>query len=426
MKPDPKERDLRQAIAAVEAGERAEGRRLLLAIVERDEENHLAWLWLSRVVESVEERRICLENVLVLDPDNGLARAALAKLRPPGESPTTTQVVRRQREAPSLAAAVLYPERQIQEWVWEDNVALRTVPDLTFQAQSAYDDVWETEADICAFCAGEISPDDRRCPQCGRRLIATHYRYQKASTDLAIYFVLLLGVGEISFVLLLFGLLNDYPMVTLIRHAFVTVFMTGLALVIVLRRFWAYTASIVALLLILAAMLLEAAMGVRLESVAAQLTGLELFRAIGDSPAVVLMSPIVEFFIPVQLVAVVLALLYGLLRVGPDFERVSQRYVAGVDKGLHDAGDFFSVGKQYESSGMWANAILHYQRAVAHEPGRTYYQRKLGEAYGHLGFTQRGLDVLQTAQAHAATPESQAELDAAIESVRQGRTGARS
>ena len=39
-------------------------------------------MWLSGAVETDEERRICLENVLTINPDNVLARKGLLKLGP--------------------------------------------------------------------------------------------------------------------------------------------------------------------------------------------------------------------------------------------------------------------------------------------------------------------------------------------------------
>ncbi len=47
---------LRQGIAAARAGQRAQAREMLMQVVEIDEENLLAWLWLSGVVDSLEDR----------------------------------------------------------------------------------------------------------------------------------------------------------------------------------------------------------------------------------------------------------------------------------------------------------------------------------------------------------------------------------
>jgi hypothetical protein len=72
---------LDQAIAAAKAGRVVEARRLFEAVLDVDERNEQAWLWLSGLVESEEERVICLENVLSINPHNEMARRGLAALR---------------------------------------------------------------------------------------------------------------------------------------------------------------------------------------------------------------------------------------------------------------------------------------------------------------------------------------------------------
>ena len=72
---------LQQGIAAAKAGNDEQARELLLKVVDVDEHNEQAWVWLSGVVDSDEDREICLENVLTVNPDNHLAQAGLAYLR---------------------------------------------------------------------------------------------------------------------------------------------------------------------------------------------------------------------------------------------------------------------------------------------------------------------------------------------------------
>jgi hypothetical protein len=71
---------LKKGIAAVNAGRKAEARRLLMRVVEQDERNELAWLWLSGAVDTDRERRICLENALVINPNNRMAKRGLELL----------------------------------------------------------------------------------------------------------------------------------------------------------------------------------------------------------------------------------------------------------------------------------------------------------------------------------------------------------
>jgi hypothetical protein len=81
---------LRRAIAAIKAGDKAAGRRLLAEVIRSDPRNEAAWLWMSAVLDSDEQRRTCLERVLAINPDNPTARRGLARLGSSlgGASPT--------------------------------------------------------------------------------------------------------------------------------------------------------------------------------------------------------------------------------------------------------------------------------------------------------------------------------------------------
>ena len=50
-------------------------------VVELDEKNEKGWFWLASVVDSDEERRICLSNVLHINPNNERAKRALDALQ---------------------------------------------------------------------------------------------------------------------------------------------------------------------------------------------------------------------------------------------------------------------------------------------------------------------------------------------------------
>lgn len=71
---------LQEGIALARAGERAKAREIFETIVEQDERSEKAWFWLASVVETDEERKICLNNVLRLNPANERARTALTAL----------------------------------------------------------------------------------------------------------------------------------------------------------------------------------------------------------------------------------------------------------------------------------------------------------------------------------------------------------
>lgn len=69
------------AINAIKNGNKEEGRQILEQILETDETNEDVWLWLSTVVESDDDREICLENVLAINPTHAVAQNALNAVR---------------------------------------------------------------------------------------------------------------------------------------------------------------------------------------------------------------------------------------------------------------------------------------------------------------------------------------------------------
>lgn len=394
----------------------------LRKVVEADPENEVAWLWLSAVVESDEDRRLCLENVLHLNPTNEAARRGLRQLRaseseePQDASPI---VIRR---VPSLtpAGAILYPERQDKSWRWEDRIALRQETAVAgFSAESSFNDVWQRDVDLCAYCAAELSEDDRRCSGCGRRLEHTSFRYPKASNNLIIYCVLILGIAQIALATVILTLLSHGSPATLAWHSLVFAIMIVLAAGLAFRRFWAYVASIVALLMVLTAILFGRYLGPAVDDSLAQLTGREFFLLVNDRPITLFVGPLGNLLRYLHYLAVPLALLVALFRVGPDFERLRGRIVARLDRGISDASHFYGAGADYGARGMWATAALHFQRAAALEPANAFYQRALGEAYAKLGHYQRSIDVLESANRLTRDPEIRATIDRQIVEMRR-------
>ncbi|PJF42289.1 MAG: hypothetical protein CUN50_04635, partial [Candidatus Thermofonsia Clade 1 bacterium] len=88
---------LQQGIAAAKAGRRDEARRLLQDAIRRDAANETAWLWLSGVANTDEERIFCLMKILEINPSNQNALKGLAKL---GVKPPTSTAIRRLKDQP--------------------------------------------------------------------------------------------------------------------------------------------------------------------------------------------------------------------------------------------------------------------------------------------------------------------------------------
>src|SRR5512140_3489865 len=72
---------LQTAVQAARAGRKVEARDLLIELVEVDPRNEIAWMWLSGLVDSLEDRIIACENVLTINPANEKVRVRLVELQ---------------------------------------------------------------------------------------------------------------------------------------------------------------------------------------------------------------------------------------------------------------------------------------------------------------------------------------------------------
>lgn len=77
MTEDPK---FQQAVELAREGNREQARELLQELVESNPEDAQAWLLMARLVDDDDEKRICLANVLQLDPSNEAAQKMLQNL----------------------------------------------------------------------------------------------------------------------------------------------------------------------------------------------------------------------------------------------------------------------------------------------------------------------------------------------------------
>lgn len=81
---DPRVEELiRDGINAAKAGDHITARAKLREAVVLDQFSEKGWYWLATVVETEEERRVCLGNVLVINPNNYRAQQMLDRLNDP-------------------------------------------------------------------------------------------------------------------------------------------------------------------------------------------------------------------------------------------------------------------------------------------------------------------------------------------------------
>ncbi len=413
------DRLLVDGIAAAKKGENDRAHELLLAVIEVDEENEQAWLWLSGVVDSDKDRQICLENVLLINPDSAAAKRGLERLgytEGPARNLTAAEPQPDKNDQAILNSTVLKTDHSTETRQQQDQISY--IPFVSFRSESAFDDVWERNSDICEYCAAEIGDGDRRCPKCGHKLFSSHYRYPQASSDLTIFWVLLLGVAQLSLILIMLNLLLSKSLLATVWHGLMLIVLIILVVGVFFRQFWAYIASLAFLIFAVATNILDLVIGPTVNDVVGRAIESGFFQSLSDRTYIYILGPLEDLLVPLRALAVILALFFGIFRVGPDFERVKVRQIARVDRGLDDATQLYAAGYEYTRQKKWANAILQFQKAVALAPTQFYYQRALGQAYAQLGYYQRSLDVLESAHRMTVNPDLKLEFEQVIAQVK--------
>jgi len=150
-----------QKSASADLDQRERARELLIRVTEFDERNILAWLWLSTVVDTAEEKQACLENVLVLDPANKHALAGLARLKetPPSQPPSDHEPPPAPLPARSKYARL------------KPKAAGQAQPARTQTPAIAARPVQQRSGLACPFCEQSTSAIDKVCPHCTLPLV---------------------------------------------------------------------------------------------------------------------------------------------------------------------------------------------------------------------------------------------------------------
>lgn len=71
---------LRAGIKAAQQNNDARARELLEQVLRHNKNSELAWIWMTVVVNSTREKKVCLKNILRINPDNSAARDAMTRL----------------------------------------------------------------------------------------------------------------------------------------------------------------------------------------------------------------------------------------------------------------------------------------------------------------------------------------------------------
>ncbi len=404
----PTAQALRDGIAAARAGQRDVARRLLAQVVEHDEHCAQAWLWLSGVVDSTEEREICLENVLTLDPQNRAALQGMAEVRVQKELRAAAPAAPEEPEPAPAASTALALENEY----------------------------------LCPACAAQTRPANRKCAACGQPLWTTSRQQaeQRASRialavtlqalcivlnigglGVALYYVSTkLGSGDwLAYLRLYLGLpgapaeLADAAFATVPRLAvFGLLFFAALSALVLVGTFLRWKAAFFLFLVNGAWLGIAGVLATRLLWEAGSWGG-DVGLAVTRIAMVVLD------------VAAVLVVFGLALEIRDDFFFDRQRLLLRLDRGTVTGPDFLVHGQRYLHQRQWAMAALHLKRAVDQMPDDLTANLQLGLVYGNL---RRGeLAARCLAEARRISPQDPhvAELAAWLERQRGGTPAGR-
>lgn len=391
---------LHAGVEALRAGRRAEARAALMQLLEVDDRNEEAWLWLSGAVDTPEEQRICLDNVLEINPQHATARRGLEWLneRYPQPAPGSA--------APATASTLPPPPAPAAPAAPSPAPAVPAEPPAapapysatgaTLQLPPPLEDSLEPEPlladliveDPCPFCGAATRVQDTRCRNCGKGLTMRGVPPAQRSAWLNLL-IFLWGMSSLSGLLGgLLGLLGlglagsaaaaagiDLPTPLLIGIAVAILVAVGLSIAITFglwrRRRWAYILNCIGLAIGGLATILIL-IGMTSGLLAGQIALQEARDGRGSFGVELLCNTIIYI--------VYLAATVGAFR---DFYGRRLRLVTAADGPGHN-GDHYNAGLAYRDRGMWYMAAREWELAVAQAPRDLTVRRALGLAYAQL------------------------------------------
>lgn len=365
---------LRDGIAAAKAGRRDAARDLLMRVLEVNERSEQAWLWLSGVVDTDEDRLICLENVLALNPDNVQARAGLRVLQERGAPDTDVETLGPADSAGQEADSFMTP-------------------------------------DGCVYCGLDVSESDARCSHCGKRLFTKRFQKEERSPTgylLHAYWIVLASVNVAEFLVIGFmqhNLEKISPLFTPYLPYIVGPAVTNPDSIDAIVSPETWTQIIRYLLVGLSVLGILDALGLFLRRPLAHTLGLGLIALYFLVSVALFALGFSGYIIAVIRLVFVLLLTRFMFQTVEDFSQDEIRDRLEVDRHLLNDVDYYSRGRLYAKWGMWAKALLHWQRAAAAKPYVDTYRGAMARAYAQLGRYEQALEQVEEAIKASRTPE---------------------
>ena len=397
---------LQAGIRAAKAGDRARARDLLLQVVDQNQTIELAWIWLSEVVDDLEDKVTALENALALNPANAAVRNRVGQLRnrlpaPAYEDSAAAHVAPAGAPTAQVEPSPTPETQTITDWQ-------NYLPEAPLEGDDGMDDPYQ-----CPYCGQMTGVNDAKCPHCKRRL---YIRVRKSQHSEFLRFTqLLVGVslgtgiaGVLSPVLALilrgsegadyllnvFGVQAVWGDFTRIAPATARTLIQGHAL---------RAGVMLGLLLLLS-----------------QRWAIVFYSAIGIVLADLLWNAyllLTGYLGPVSALlnmALALGILVLLFASDREFPINDERLLTQPAAAARSALDFYKRGHDYRKIGMWALAVAQWRRAVGLAPMETQYYKDLGIGYAKIKRFSRSLRVLAEAQRQAPDDKAVDEIMALV------------
>ncbi|MFD3165083.1 tetratricopeptide repeat protein [Herpetosiphon sp. NSE202] len=440
-------------VAALKSGNKALARQHLMQVVEQDENNEQAWLYLAGALEDPQEMRISLENALHINPQSSRAKQGLEWLRKqhPAMFVEPTPAI---AEAAPVATAPAYTgatlaladmplsSNAIPDQPSAPGPAPMTQPAIVAQPNPVAVPALGEVPDIlpCPRCGAQTRYAEQRCRQCGMTLTikADRQAPSRAPAIIAAILSMLPALLWTLLAILIFG--NVFQKYTDFQKQLKVIAPPGLSLPEaqqklqdekVARMEELFSASITPSLNAAVVFLLIGVFGIvmavalirrkkygfwgtliynsiyafswlsllfavfRLESEITPLVQL-LSQSFIIDPSMSVSGNADSFFTMLKLIIFAFASYYLIILVLMIFawKSVSQQVVRFVPQfeELSDGNGHFNRGVVYQKRGMWYLSMLEWERAVKLNPRDSTYRHALGLIYEQM---KRPADALQ-------------------------------
>ncbi len=362
------EQTLQSGIDAAEAGQKNKARSLLTDVAEADPANVEAWVWLSQVVDSLEDKAACLENILTLDPGNEFAQSELDRVKATQQqlfAPTYPSDIDEPRPLPNIPEAAKQPITV--EYPYNDE----------------FDDEW-----LCPYCLSPTQPAHRQCPVCRNPLISRQRIQPDRTVWLwrGIFLQITLAVFLAAFAISAFvvlGKLNGISNSLLLTPAYVgfpvnqpTEQLTTMLTLFPLWLFWAIILTLFYTLGLTLLLSFRLPYGHFIYLINA---GLML---LGGIFGIILFShSLLIIFVGITAVFAGALQLLITLNLWNDFTFNETRIQLKIDSGVKNHQTLFISGRQHGQAGLWGLAVIHLRRAVSQSDKNPVYLLALIQAY---------------------------------------------